>query len=391
MIMVVGFSTIFGGIMLNVTSNQQRSANVIVAQYEKKIVRNALESATNVAVCKLYQDFGWQTGYSNESFIGASYSVSVTNVTDDSTTEAKKVQITASATYENDTDTTIVRFLQPAYSYYYLYSKKWPGFMQFETGDTLLGPIHSNERIKISGSPIFVGKVSLKHDTYQGGENPSPKFYGGAEFGISEIPPPNINALKDSAQAGGDVYNQELWLTFNANGSYACSTSTVDTTKLISSFNGTIMTTNSKHIHVKGVVNGQVTVVSDNKLFIEDDIVYASDPRVNPNSDDYLGLVADDHFIIADNAANASDVEIHAALLTRKKTKVENYKNGPPRGTLTILGSIVRDDADPYGKYVAEVLVSGYELNHVYDERLKEKTPPYFPRLSRIEMVFRSN
>lgn len=391
-IIIVGFSTIFGSIMFKMTTSIQQSSNKILNQYYSLIRRNTAESATNVAISRLYQDIDWRTGFTNLSFTGAHYSVSITDITADSTTEAKKIQVTTITDYESLIDTSIAIFMQPAYSYFYYYSKKWPSHLVYESGDTLLGPIHSNERIQMSGSPVFTWKVSSKKDTYMDMGGANPKFYGGADFGTNDITLPNLNALKDSAFAGGDIYNEELWLTFNSDGSYQCSTSTILTTKLISNYNGTIMTTNDKHIHVQGAVNGKATVISDKNIFIENDIVYASDPTLNPNSDDYIGLVADNDLIIVDNAANSMDVVIQAAILIKGKMKVEHYDTGVPRGTLTILGSIGQNDANPFGTFDAGGgLQTGYEINHSYDVRLLDKTPPFFPRLNRIEKLFRSS
>lgn len=393
LIIVLGFSVIFSSIMFNLTSNHQRSANKMAYHYDKWIAQNAASSAANAAISKIYQNFNWRTGYSNLSFFGANYSVTITDIPVDSTTEAKKLQVTAIATYGDKSDTTVSVFMQPAYSYYYYYvNTSWHPSLKYEDGDTLIGPIHSNSMIRIKKNPVFIGRVSSSQDSFQNVGSADPKFYGGAEFGTQNIPLPDLSGVIGVAQAGGDVYNEELWLTFNFDGSYSCSTSTIDTLKFISDFNGTIMTTNGKKIHVKGVVNGKVTVISDRDILIEDNIVYAEDPRSNPNSDDYLGLIAAHRVTVRDNVPNSNDVEIHAAIIARHdELMVENYDTGPPRGTLTILGSIVQNNAFPYGTYHEGGLETGYEGNHIYDARLMDKTPPFFPRLDRVERVFRSD
>ncbi|MFQ5822671.1 MAG: hypothetical protein ACE5JB_01295 [bacterium] len=393
LIIVIGFSIIFSGVMFNVTSNHQRSAKEIIKHYEKWIAHNSIESASNVAISKLYQNFNWNSGYTNLAFYGADYSVTVTDITGDSATEAKKVQITSVATYNNASDTTIAVFMQPAYSYYYYFVNNWPLSLKYNTGDTLLGPIHANSKIKIKGDPVFIARVSSNQGTYLPAEaSPDPKFYGGAEFGTQIIPMPDLTPITNAGLSGGDVYTDKLWLTFFTDGTYQCSTSVVNTIKSISSHNGIIMTTSNQYIHVKGVVNGQVTVLSDRDIFIDDDIVYADDPRVNSNSDDYLGLIAAHRVNVVDNVANSSNVEIHAAILAHHdELNVENYNIGSPRGTLTILGSIIQNDALPYGTYHEGTLETGYEGNHICDIRLIDKTPPYFPRLNRVEKVYRSD
>ncbi len=391
LIVTTGLSTVFAGIMFTMSSNIQRSSGKIVSQYQQIIRRNTLESATNVAISRLQQDINWQSGFSDLSFSDANYSVTITDITQDSTIEAKRIQVTAVTTYSGLSDTTKTIFMQPAYSYYYLYSRKWPSHLTFENGDTLSHPIHSNEGIRMSGTPVFLGKVSSQASTFETVGTAHPKFYGGADFGNGGIPEPSLSALMASALAGGDVYSEKLWLTFNADGSYQCSTGTVLTTKFISDYNGIVMTTNDKDIHVKGTVNGKVTVVSDDDLFIDGDIVYNQDPRVHPNSPDYTGLIARDDIIVSDNAANADGVNIHAALLSLDKIKVEDHDEGAPRNTMLILGSIVQESSDEFGEFSGSTLISGYETVHIYDTRLFDRTPPFFPRLNFVVMTFRSD
>lgn len=391
LIIVLGFSVVFGGIMLNVTSNQQRASAVISNYYEKWLAQNAASSATNIAISRLFQDFNWKSGYANLSFGGANYSVTIATLNADSVTEAKKLQITTTATYGSESDTSVVGLMQPAYSYYAYFVDHWPDFVTYSTGDTLHGPIHSNEKIRIGGNPVFLSKVSSNQDSYEEVHSSQPQFFGGLELGIDKINLPNLNALKDSALTDGDVYDEEVWLQFQADGSYACSTATLLGTKSISDYNGTIRTTNGKDIHVRGIVNGKVTVVSDDDIYIENDIIYASDPRTNPNSDDFLGLIADKKIIIPDDPAITPDIEIHAAMLALETFEVKDYDKGAPRGTLTLLGSLIlKRDKQP-GTVSGSILQTGFDRVQVYDARLIDKTPPFFPRLERKEILFRSH
>ncbi len=381
---------VLSGIMFSTSSRIQESANRIALVYEDIIRRNVLESAANVAVSKVYQNLNWGTGFTDQSFSGANYSVSITTITADSAVEAKKVQVTAVATYAGQSDTTVAIYIQPAYSSLGFYSRKWPGHMTYQSGDTLAYRIHSDQKIRIAEAPVFLDKISSKKNAYTDAGNAAPKFYGSVEFGNGGIPEPNLAALRDSATVAGDVHNEELWLTFNVDGSYQCSTSTSLTTSMISDYNGTIMTSGAD-IHVKGTIAGKVTVISDNDIFIEGTLLYNTDPQVNPASPDYLGLIAPNDVIIADNAANANDVLVQAAIIARNKMKVENYNNGVPRGTLGLFGSVVQEDSDRFGLFSGGTLISGYETTRTFDERLCDRTPPLFPRMSRIEQIYRSD
>ncbi len=389
LIMVVGFSTIFTGLMFSLTSNQQRSSRAIVIQYEKWIARNAVESATNVANSKLYQDTNWGAGFSG-SFNGATYTVTVTDITGDSTTSAKKDSITTIVTYENESDTTVTILIQPAFSYYYFFLDSWPISLEFQTGDTLIGPVHSNTRVRIRGEPVFFGKFSTADINFHpvlGGDNP--KFYGGAEFGTStiEFGPGILAPLVNLGMTSGDHYPNDIWVEFNGTtyNIYNDPYITLIETHNLTDFNGIIMTDDGSdmNIHVKGTVDGQITVLADRDIYIEDDVVCANDPSVDPSSDDFIGLIAKHRIRLADNLANRMDLVIHAAMMARHdQIQVEN-PDGLPRGTLTIVGSIVAM------KYVN---LTEYVLNHIFDPRLIDKTPPYFPRITnRVERIYRSN
>ncbi|MFQ5772875.1 MAG: hypothetical protein ACE5HX_20225, partial [bacterium] len=320
-------------------------------------------------------------------FNDASYTVNVTDITGDSTTNAKKDSITTIATYENESDTTITILIQPAYSYYYFFLKNWPLPLEYDAGDTLIGPIHANSRIRISNNPVFLAKVSSSENTYQGVSNPNPKFYGGSEFGTVtiELSATILSPLINVITSGGDVYDNTIWIELNGTSYnvYNDPYITLIATHNLTDFNRTIMTTGNKDIHVKGTVDGQITILSDKRILIEDDVICANDPSIDPSSDDFIGLIAHHQVILVDNVANSSDLVIHAAIMANHdEIQVEN-SGGAARGTLTIVGSIIETD------YLS--LTSDYILNHIYDARLIDKTPPYFPRLNRVEQVFRSD
>ena len=84
------------------------------------------------------------------------------------------------------------------------------------------------------------------------------------------------------------TFSNELWLRFNGpGGAFSCSTGLGVTNYNLASYN-VIATNAAMDIHVRGQYNGSVTVVSDDDLYIENNIT-----RVN-NATDYLGLMAAD-------------------------------------------------------------------------------------------------
>jgi hypothetical protein len=241
----------------------------------------------------------------------------------------------------------------------------------------------------MNGDPVFFGKVSSGQGNWHPVTGPDdPRFYGGAEFGSAPIDfdISILTDLRNEAVFNGDNYTGfEIWILFTG------STYTVYSDPYITplgfihnltDFNGLIYS--DMTIHVKGVVDGRITVFSDNRIWIEDNIVCANNPSSDPTSDDFIGLVAEHQIILVDNLDNRNDLFIHAALMSRHdEILVQNAGTGS-RGSLTIIGSIAQQD---YHSSIA----TDYTFNHIYDPRLKDKTPPYFPRTTMVELTYRSN
>ena len=79
--------------------------------------------------------------------------------------------------------------------------------------------------------------------------------------------------------------------------------------------------------------------------------------------------------------ANApKNIDIHATIMAPAGIfTVDDYTVGKPRGTATVLGSIITSYYGPFGTFYGGKLYSGYGRNFVYDERvLLGQTPPYF-------------
>lgn len=132
-------------------------------------------------------------------------------------------------------------------------------------------------------------------------------------------------------------------------------------------------------VFVSGVVNGAITVASENFVYITGNITYA-DPQ-----DDILGLVGNNAVQVW-NPRKASGLvhttlhrTVQAAILSVAHTfTVQNYAQAPARGTLTVLGAIAQKYRGPVATTSGGSLVSGYAKNYVYDTRLRYTAPPKF-------------
>ena len=386
LIVVSGFVITFGFTKSNINRLNAHLFESFYERYEQASVRNIANSAAQVAIRELVDDSTWRTGWNSQSLFDGTSTVVVEDSFSDSTLGRGVVRITSTATYENTTDTTIVVWKRQAFSEFSYFTNIEPT-IYFITGDTLSGPVHTNGTFHMSGSPVFKGMVSSPNNWVGSG---TPKFWGGTNFGVSTVTLPiNLNQLVAAAQNGGALVSlastKELWLDFQANGTvnYAVlndgsspTGGTSWTNFNLANINGVIGCT--EEIHVKGTLDGQVTLGSAKDIYIEDDILYAADPRVGA-SDDLLGIVSKQKVIVAQNAANNSNCQIHASILTLDKFTVQNYSSGSPRGTLIVVGGIVQETRGAVGTFGGGGISSGYSKDYQYDERLLEEIPPFYP------------
>lgn len=127
--------------------------------------------------------------------------------------------------------------------------------------------------------------------------------------------------------------------------------------------------------YVKGVVHGQVSVASENFIYITGNLTYAD------NALDVLGLVGNNAVWVWNpiNSSNgdailADNRTIYAAILSVQHTfQVQNYDRGGDRGTLKVVGAI----AQLFRGTVARGS-DGYDKDYNYDDRLFSISPPKF-------------
>jgi hypothetical protein len=129
---------------------------------------------------------------------------------------------------------------------------------------------------------------------------------------------------------------------------------------------------------VKGDFKGEMTVASENYIYVTGDIKY-----VNLESS-MLGLVGQNAVWVynpmnfssspAVAVQSATNRTIQAAILSVKHTfMVQNYQFGGARGTLTVLGAIAQLFRGTVGQGS-----NGYLKAYTYDDRLKAAAPPKF-------------
>ena len=128
----------------------------------------------------------------------------------------------------------------------------------------------------------------------------------------------------------------------------------------------------------RGTVSGMFTVYSPTDIEIENDLVYAKDPRSSLFSRDFLALISGRDIRIASGAiTGAGDLHIHAALFARGGSSIVNVQQTKP-GTLYILGSLTAGtlwETEPR-----------FATKMDYDKRFEYLRPANFPMTRRYEV-----
>ncbi|MFC1698531.1 hypothetical protein ACFL1I_01060 [Candidatus Omnitrophota bacterium] len=263
----------------------------------------------------------------------------------------------------------------------------------FISGDYLGGPLQSNSHLHISGDPVFAdpnyhNAVKTVGDTidymHGGPPNDNPDFQEGIQLGVDPVPFPSQALDLRSAAANGGY-------EFNASGVnpaqiilHCDSTITVTDQVRVSQnmalpANGAVFVAGGD-VQVSGALSGQLSIGGDSNIVVTDNVAYCDDPRINPESADTLALIAERDVVVS--SAAPYDLEINASILALGSSfVVEEWWEGPAKGTLTVYGGIIQDERGPVGTFDSDTntRMSGYSKNYQYDFRLLEDPPPFYP------------
>ncbi|WP_129774746.1 hypothetical protein [Peristeroidobacter soli] len=268
---------------------------------------------------------------------------------------------------------------------------RWDPLVQLHD-DVIVGRFHSNSQFNVlrdgKVGPKFLGKVTTSARSFEmsarGRNRESDVFVGGIETRTNRINLPQ--SLQPFAWAPYDAEARVHQLTddtrirFFADGSYMWRTHDAPGSGYMNKpsdhpvyFVGNVGST----LYVQGVVAGNILVYSPTKIVIEDDLIYANDPRRDPQSRDYLGLVSDRYIEIASpGTTGPGDLTIHAAIFAGRRFVVRDIDH-PRAATLRIFGSLSAGSlsaSEP--RYATEI---------EYDHRFEQRRPPGFPMTTRYE------
>lgn len=420
-LIVLGFALIFLVIGYSFGGLTNRAVDNSVNYFTKLSAYNIAVSGVNMALNEIFIDPTWNNGYSNLAIGEGAVNVNVSS-------NGSELIVTSVGNYYNETSTVIVKLQASSFAKYAWYAGNMSS-KEFVTGDTIWGPLHTESKLNIGGSPVFWGKVTALK-----GMNPSeknlekngyyPEFHGGYESGVSVEIPANYQftdqkaAAIDGLSSGGASYftGTDVWLTFNADGTVTyrtgsgsdSSTYSAPITQSLSTFApNNIIYVGFGNVYTSGTVKGKITIAAGESsgsghgnVYLVDDLVYTQPPMiwdpsinnyiVNEASTDMLGILASNNVRIANTTANVQDkdINLHAAIFAAKGGFEMEDKSIPPSGTLKLLGSAVAAKeevvalTDKWGN-----ITNGYIRHVVYDERMLTTVPPYFPSTDQFEIV----
>jgi len=388
---VAGFSLIFLVVEYNMGNVSTRAVENFTEYYLENYSREVASSGANLAANKIFLDPTWTAGFNNMNFKGAKLNVKVDII--DAFKNTRK--ITSTAEYQGVKQTVEVTIVPSKFSKFAYYSKDEGSNIWWMDKDTVWGPFHSQDKIKIAGHPTFFGKVTTKDGTELYDNKSSANFYGGYESGVDlPLPDDGLKPIETVAKSGGTIINKKdtVYVTFASDSIKIKYTfKGAETSYLASSFspNGVIYIKEAKAVRLKGTVKGQYTLASDKgDIYLDDNIVYNTNPRINPNSTDVLGIVAIKNVYITNNAANNNSINIDASIYCEEGSfGAEDYDKRPVSGTINLLGGIIQEKRMPVGTFSGSTIKHGFSKNYKYDERLLLTSPPAYPGTGGYEIV----
>lgn len=392
---VAGFSLIFLIVEYNMGNVSTRAVSNYVDYYVENYAHELAVSGANLAANEMFLDQTWTAGYKNLAYKGGKLNVKVEVL--DAFTNTRK--ITSEAEYQTVKQTVEVTLIPSKFSKYAYYSTSEGSSIYWMSKDTVWGPFHTQDYLRVDGNPVFFGKTTTLKGLQKAKKTDKPQFLGGFESGLDISIPLNVtNAIETEADKGGYKIagKDTVYLTFASDSikiKYAWNGAV--TTKLASALapNGVIFIKDPLTVRLQGTVKGQYTVavsgpLNKGSIYIDDDIKYSSNPLTNPNAQDVLGIVSKNNVIITNNTANNSDVVIQASIFCEKGSfGAEKYDTRPVSGTIKLLGGIIQNTRGAVGTFSGTTIKTGFSKSYMYDERFLVTYPPAFPGTGGFEIV----
>jgi len=320
---------------------------------------------------------------------GQQYTATFEQVPAQGTMDIDELIVEVSTEENGNRLSTQMRMKRLAFSSFAQFVDRWDPKVRIHD-DEIDGRFHSNSEIYLDFGrgvkPLFRGKVTTAsrriNTSHSGGPVPRREmFLDGVETGVRRIVlPKEFLPFSGDAEFGEDQVHyleEDTRITFYSDGTYGwryVKSSSPEQKRSIPDTASYIVAARKKELHIKGIVSGRVLVYSPERIVIEDDLVYASDPRV-ASTDDYLGLVSDRSIEVArPDITGPGDLSINGSIYARRQFVVSDYR-ARGNGTLFIFGSLAAGSVTATEPRFATKIE--------FDRRLNDMRPPSFPMTDR--------
>lgn len=437
LIYVVGMSAMIGYAMLNLNNTGLNSMDNYSLYFSRCMSHNIALAGANIGTRLCLSDTAYNTNLLNQSFAGGTYDILITKSGD--TTKVKSRSYVpmyyynnrkSQPTWETKMTDSIEAILKRVYfsKYGYFSNRETNGYMSPTgnttsggnmwkvTGDSMYGPTHTNGQWNFSGTPYFADKVTATNSpnlsNFMGA--PNPIYNGGYQWGITvNRPPARLNETEAAASSGGKLFtsaatgNQDVGLTFSSNGNVRVKIpwntgATRDTTyaTITALAPNKVIAVKGIDVRVSGTYQGQATVLArttgstgslKGNIWVQGNLVAATDPSTNMNSTDIMGLVAERMAYVATTgiARNASSQTIiQAAIYTHNGVfAVENYTSCGVAGRLNLYGGATMNASTSTNTSSGGVITNGMLKSFRHDPRFLSQAPPSFPFADKYELI----
>jgi type II secretory pathway pseudopilin PulG len=274
--------------------------------------------------------------------------------------------------------------------------------ISFVSGDTIKGPLHTNDALAICGTPTFgrsaADKISVSSSSpgwFSTCNGSKPTFTGTYETSSAVLTPPPTNSKLATIAEPAFKYTGQVRICLSgatmtvgtggtctgkysgaipANGVIYVANGVCSTP--YTPFNTTYPETSTcGNVYVSGSYSGQLTIAAENDIVVNGNLKKSAGSGM-------LGLVANNFVRVyhpcsgGENLAGSlENLTINAAILAINHSFiVDNYKCGNQLGNLNVVGAIAQKFRGPVGTTGG----TGYLKNYEYDDRLRYVEPPSF-------------
>ena len=406
LLVVIGFSLTLLAVGQRFGSVSNMAVDNYVKYHSETVAHNIAVSGANIAANAIYMNPTWDDGYDNIPYQGGYLDITVDIVDAD----LGYREITARGTFYGKSSEIKLR-IAPSnfseYAYYSTYERASPtstGTIWWTGKDTVWGPFHTQDKLSCALHPSFLGKHTSHKGAIQYKTNKStdsPIITGLYEPGKNlEIPTQAVENLEAAADDNGLKFKDKdtLYLVFDRDSlRYKYNYSSKYTALYLPSAapNGLIYAKDMV-VRLQGTVKGKYTLgcsssstsTGKGTIWLDDDIVYDTNPLTNPNSTDLFGIIAENYVWISENAANKTSINIQASVFSEKwGFGAYNYDKRPVSGNINLLGGIQQNYRQPVGTFDGNTIKSGFTKQYRYDWRLAFMSPPFYPGTGGFRIV----